>query len=376
VSESARLAARLRELLTHDGVPGVAAVHVSRTGVEAVAVDGVRRVDRRERVELGDRFHIGSNTKAMTALLAALAVEDGRLGWDTGAAEVLGGMARSPTLRQLLTHSAGLAGYGDDEEIAAVVVPDGSPPEQRAAFARIALAEPPLSVHGTSHAYSNAGYAIAAAMVEEATGEAWEEAIGSRIFVPLDIDGRVGWPCLHAADAPLGHRLVDGALQAHHPATDGYALPAWARPAGDVSLSIVDYGTFLVDQMSGLAGRGRLGSEAMYATLHAADAPDEEGGVGYALGWGVRHTDSGPMSMHSGSADTFYAIVVLAPQLDRGIGVVANSYTEAHEGAVNALVKEFLVGDSDQRSAGTRRGIRPRRRRGGCGERRSRAGRV
>jgi hypothetical protein len=60
VSASERLAASLRELLIHDGVPGVAAIHVSRAGVEAVAVDGLRRVDRPERVELEDRLHINA----------------------------------------------------------------------------------------------------------------------------------------------------------------------------------------------------------------------------------------------------------------------------------------------------------------------------
>lgn len=343
VSDHDRLHADLHELRTSAGIPAAAAVTVSASAIEAVAADGVRRSDRPDPVGVGDRFHIGSNTKAMTALLAALAVERGEIAWDTGVGEILDAVPRSPTLRQLLTHSAGLPPYGEDDEVAAIVLPAGTPTEDRAAFARIALAESPLFEAGTSHAYSNAGYAVAAAMVEEASGEPWEDGLRSRIFEPLAMDGRVGWPALHAADAPLGHRLVDGVLEPHDPATDGYALPAWARPAGDVSVSIGDYGTFLVDQMAGLRGHGRLGPEAMYRYLHSPDPPDHEDGVGYALGWGVRHTDRGPMSMHSGSADTFYAVVVLAPELDRGASVFANSYSDEHQSAVNALVKSFFA---------------------------------
>ena len=45
------------------------------------------------------------------------------------------------------------------------------------------------------------------------------------------------------------------------------------------------------------------------------------------------------MSMHTGSAETFYAVVLLAPQLDRGIGVFANSYTDEQVLAVNNIAK-------------------------------------
>ena len=339
----ATLHLELHELRTGAGIPAVAAVHVSASGIESVAVDGVRRADRPTPVEPTDRFHIGSNTKAMTALLAALAVEDGALAWDTAAGEIFAGVPRSPTLRQLLTHSAGLPPYRDDEDLAAVPVTDGSPREQRAAFARFALSDASIFEAGTAHEYSNAGYAIAASMVESATDEAWEEGLTSGIFGPLGMDARVGWPALHGTDAPLGHRLVDGVLQPHDPATDSYALAPWLRPAGDVSLSVGDYGTFLADQLAGLAGRGRLGSTAMYRSLHTADPSDEEDDTGYAPGWGVRETAEGPMSMHAGSAETFYAVVLLAPQLDRGIGVFANSAADEHALAVNALAKAHVA---------------------------------
>ena len=43
---------------------------------------------------LDDRFHLGSNTKAMTALLAAILVEEGALRWDSSMAEVFPETAR------------------------------------------------------------------------------------------------------------------------------------------------------------------------------------------------------------------------------------------------------------------------------------------
>jgi D-alanyl-D-alanine carboxypeptidase len=191
-------------------------------------------------------------------------------------------------------------------------------------------------------ALSVAGYVIAVAMVETRTGEAWEEALGTQIFSQLGLDGQIGWPALHASDAPLGHRLVDGKLQPHDPATDPYALPAWMAPAGDVSLSIGDYGVFLADQLAGLGGRGRLGAASLYQGLHTPDPPDDEGDLGYARGWGVRMTADGPMSMHTGSAETFYAVAVLAPDRDLGVALVANAYSEDVELAVNGLLRDLV----------------------------------
>ena len=331
---------KLMALRAEAGIPALAAVEITSAGIVDVACDGVRRSDGVDAVRADDRFHIGSNAKAMTALLAARAVERGLLRWETTAADVLG--VGKPTLRQLLTHAAGLLPYGEDDEVAVVEITEGTPADQRATFARRALTEEPLFEPGAGHAYSNAGPTVAAAMVEALTGVPWETALSTELFAPLGIDGRVGWPILHADDAPLGHRLEDGVLVPHDPSTDAYALPIWLRPAGDVSMSIGDYGTFLADQLAGLRGAGRLGSQAMYRYLHTPDAPDEGGSVPYALGWGVGSSLGRPISQHTGSADTFYAVVVLDVERDRGLAVLGNSYTDAHERAVNTIAKAFL----------------------------------
>jgi CubicO group peptidase (beta-lactamase class C family) len=334
---------RVREVRGAAGVPALAAVRVSSARVEETALEGVRRADRDEEVEATDRFHIGSNTKAMTAMVAALAVERGAITWDTTAAEVLG--VGAPTLRQLLTHASGLRPYGDDEDIAAVGTLDGTPAEQRAAFAARALTEEPLFEAGTRHEYSNAGLAVAAAMVEAATGQHWEDALRAELWQPLGMDARVGWPADHTPAGPFGHRLVDGTHVPHDPATDDYRLPDWMRPAGDVCASIGDYGIFLADQLDGLAGRGRLASASAYRYLHTPDDPDEADDVAYGLGWGVRRSATGAVSMHTGSAETFYAVVVLEPGRDRGMAVVANGYGEEQVVTINAIVKEFLAAD-------------------------------
>jgi beta-lactamase family protein len=82
------LAATVEHRRLADGLPALAAAVVRSGGVET-AVLGVRDVETEAPVAEDDRFHLGSNTKAITATVAALLVERGTLGWDTAARDVL-----------------------------------------------------------------------------------------------------------------------------------------------------------------------------------------------------------------------------------------------------------------------------------------------
>ncbi len=314
---------------------------MSSSGVHSAAIVGVRRTDRPAPIEPGDRFHIGSNTKALTALLASLTVEAGGLNWDTAAGDVLG--VGDPTLRQLLAHSSGLGPYTDDTELEQLTIPDAPPAEQRAAFARLVLQEPPRFEPAARHQYSNAGYVVAAAMMEAATGQGWESALRTKIFEPLGLHPAIGWPASHSATAPLGHWERAGHYRAHDPAADPYEVPPWLAPAGGVSLSVGDYGLFLADQLAGLSDQGRLGPNRIYRQLHTPDPPDNDDAPAYALGWGITQGASGPVSQHAGSGGTFYAVAVLQTRLDRGLAVLANSARSADISAINALAKSFLA---------------------------------
>src|SRR5690349_14864330 len=78
-------------------------------------VAGVRKRGTAERITLDDRFHLGSCTKAMTATLVAMLVEEGKLNWTTTLGELFADTVKpmhpvweKVTLRQVLAHRAGL----------------------------------------------------------------------------------------------------------------------------------------------------------------------------------------------------------------------------------------------------------------------------
>ena len=96
-------------------VPAMAAALVTSKGLIAVGVVGTRKRGTEIAATLNDQWHLGSDTKAMTATLVAKLVEEGRLKWDSTLAEVFPDLsadfhpeARAITVLQLLSHRSGL----------------------------------------------------------------------------------------------------------------------------------------------------------------------------------------------------------------------------------------------------------------------------
>ena len=179
------------------------AVATRAGGVLEIAVSGVRRQGKPDAVGAEDLFHLGSNTKAMTATLIGILVEKGALSWNATPLEVFPEWKdsilpeyRDITMTDLLSHHAGLAGYEDDSsaEFRDLKSLRGSPLDQRMEFARRALHRKPAVAPKTRFLYSNGGYAVAAAMAERAAKEGYEFLIQYRLFGPLGMHPVAGWP--------------------------------------------------------------------------------------------------------------------------------------------------------------------------------------
>lgn len=91
--------------------------------------------------------------------------------------------------------------------------------------------------------YSNAGYSIAAAMAERATGVQFETITAQRLFTPLSIAGSAGWPAALRPDARWGHTGGARVYVAEDP-FGAYQLPSIIAPAGDISMTRDHYAEF------------------------------------------------------------------------------------------------------------------------------------
>jgi CubicO group peptidase (beta-lactamase class C family) len=319
-------------------LPALELCVIDADGIVDVTSDGVRKAGGTAAVEESDLFHLGSMTKAMTATMLSTLVQEGKLSWDMtmtqafpAIASVMDSRYRNVTLEQLLTHTSGLPGYTADPEWESIPPFTGTPAQQRQAFARMLLTRPPIGPAGV-YRYSNAGYAVAAAIAERVTGKTWEQLMQQRVFGPLKIRAAYGWPLLSGDDEPWGHRIKNGVVTPHDP-SDHYRVPVVLAPAGDVSMSILDYSAFARLHLAGLENiDGSVLSAADIQRLHQPV-------LAYSCGWHEELIDGVPTSWHRGTCDTFDTFVLLQPSRD--IGVIVFTNADGDDAAAKALFAEM-----------------------------------
>lgn len=316
--------------------PAMSAAVITSTSIE-VYTTGVRRLGMPDPVRPGDAFHIGSDAKAMLATLIAQEVEQGRLRWDTTIAEVLPDAMtgarddyRSVTLADLLAHRSGLIALYTLEDLAAVPALRGSVRAQRLQFVAWAVQQSPAVIPGTNAVYSNAGYVVAATMLERVTGRSYEELLQRRLLEPLGIRAAFDWPAARDCRAPWGHAQLDGGLVPVDPRDPSSRIPAWANPAGNLSLSTRDFARFVRLHLRGLRGAPGLLQPATLTELHT---PHGE----YALGWAVAEVNGRTLSFHQGASGLFYALMIIDAEADVAAVVLANSDTDTIEIAATQL---------------------------------------
>lgn len=289
----------------------MAAAVLDAEGIVERAIVGVRKVGAADALDLGDRFHLGSLTKAMTATTIATVVEEGLLSWSSTPLSVLPELAdrldpalRGITLAQLLRHRAAIQPFISAAEFAELPAFSGSPLEQRLAFAGWLLENGRQGTVGAFR-YSNAGYSLAAAMVERVTGVQFETLMSQRLFTPLSIAGSAGWPAALRPDAPWGH---SGAARVYIPEDPfgAYQLPSIIAPAGDISMTLAHYAEFVRLHLRALRGDPQLLDAPTFEQMHTPEGD-------YAMGW-LRGTLGGADGYaHEGSAGTFDAVVLILP---------------------------------------------------------------
>jgi CubicO group peptidase (beta-lactamase class C family) len=324
----------LEEIQRETGVPAVAGIVVSHTAVLSQAAIGVRRLGDDDPITIHDRFHAGSNTKAMTATACASLVDMGTLSWQMTPLDVFPDLGekivpkyKSITLEMLLRHMAGIPPYMDDEADD-YILPDwkGITKEQEITYFSKWLLQnrKPINEPGTAFSYSNAGYSVATAMAETATGKSWQTLLQETLFLPLGIDAVVGsgWPALHDPNQPWGHHIQDGKL-VPHPPDDAYQLETFLAPAGDVSISLPHYGRFLQMHLKALHGKETILPGELIHKMHNYSQP------GNGMGWGVTTLRSlealGLFSTHAGSAGTFILVAGISHAEDRAVALATNA---------------------------------------------------
>jgi D-alanyl-D-alanine carboxypeptidase len=335
-------------LLAQVGTPALAVSVASSTQTLSSSVAGLRIATGTAQVSQGDLWHLGSNVKAMTAALAGVMVQRGQIAWDTTIGQVFPDLTQilpvyqPATLEDLLSHRAGVVPLTDLSELAKVPPFTGDLPQQRIQLVEWALAQPPIAPPGTTFVYSNAGYVVAAAMLERITGQAWEQAIIAQVLTPLGIFAKIGWPGTGDPNQPWGHIQINGQWIPNDPNVAANQFPGLLNPAGNLSMSVDDDTKWATMNLRGLEGvDSPILTAATIQKLHTPVGVPA-GQPGYALGWEVEVVDGHLVSFHQGSAGTFVAEVAVDSQRDRTVAVLANGGGDAPLAALDLVSLQLL----------------------------------
>ncbi len=320
------LASLVTDLRTEKKLVGLAAMVMVDGQVVASAADGERKIDSGVPIEVGDRWHVGSITKSITATMIARLVEAGQLKWTDTVGERFSDATIHPewkqvTLRQLLTHTSGApANFSLWLTLKKPALGPECTRERRKAVLDV-LAQKPSGIPGEKFTYSNVGYTIAGAMAESETGVSWEDLMKREVFEPHKLtDVGFGPPKSPSKtlDQPRGHQVLLGSKVSVDDSADNTPI---IGPAGTVHMTLANLCTYATEHLHGELGSGKLLTAETYKRLHTPELN------GYACGWMVKQpTDEIPYESywHNGSNTMWYALVVFIPGTNMVVAVTSN----------------------------------------------------
>jgi CubicO group peptidase (beta-lactamase class C family) len=321
-------------------IPALSYAVVNSGSTLEIAALGKHSVDLPDTATLNDRFHIGSNTKAMTAFMIASYVEKGKLKWTTKFFDVFPEWKEKSrpayaniTLQDLLSHKAAIQPFqGEDDP----QIPNftGTNPAKRKQFGEFVLTLEPIQPDAEHpFIYSNAGYTLATLMLEKVTGKSWEQLVEKVFNKDLKLNVKLSWPENQKQKDTWGHSTENGKLKPI-PSTFNYHLD-YTEPAGDLNIKLKDYIKFIQLNLAGLEGKNNYLTSATYTFIH-------KGIANYSLGWFNIYENGKEFSVHSGTgAFTYFTIV----HIDRGKGnayiIFTNSFNQDTQLAVRLLMRKL-----------------------------------
>ena len=295
--------------MTFHAVPGVSLAVIAEGKIAWTRSYGFLRAGAQPPVTTDTLFQAGALSKPVAAAAALALVDSGQLALDAPANTKLsswkipgptGASAAKVTLRQLLSHTAGLSvpyfsGYAPDTPPPTLLqVLDGQPP---------ANSNPVRVTHapGAKWQYSSGGFAVLQQLMLDATGEELPAILQRRLFIPASMTASTFTRPI-AVDSRVYPELAAAGL--------------WTTP-GDLARFVL----------------------ALRHSLDPADTPDRImqpataaamitpplAGSDYGLGIGVLGSGETLQLAHSGSTAGFRSSLVFYPRLGRGAIVMTNS---------------------------------------------------
>jgi CubicO group peptidase (beta-lactamase class C family) len=267
------------------------------------------------------RFRLGSITKQFTAMAILILQAQGKLNVKDFICNYLADCPstwKAITIHHLLTHTSGIPNYTELPYYLSTRATPSAPEQSIARFKDLPLDFQP----GDKWSYSNSGYVVLGYIIEQVSGQTYEDFLQQFIFTPLNLQ-----------DTGYDHNANDLAV--------GYRNRYSTLPADYIDMSIHHAAGALYSTVGDLyTWENALSTEQLIprAYLDEMFAPQaaipDSGGWAYGYGWLIG-TDLGrPVVLHGGEIEGFTTIVtryvddqiviiVLGNQEDKDVGLIA-----------------------------------------------------
>lgn len=323
----------ITHLMSLYDVPGAGVAIVQNGQVLYTQGYGTRNTQTGQLVTPDTQFAIGSVTKSFTALDILQLVDAGRVSLDAPVVTYLPDFklsdpeaTQSVTVRDLLAQTTGLPGTNDYAWYSGQITTLKQAVDY---VAHVSLAAKP----GTAHIYDNYNYAIAGYLVEQVTGQSWEDYTREHVLQPLGMTGAdfdIG-TMQQQPDYASPHDLdiLKGMQPIPFVSLQGIAS------AGAINASAREMANYLLFQLGdGTFNKNRLVSAALLNEMHTQQiafppmppiGPTGFQSQGYAMAWVTAGFHGYPVLWHNGSIDGFYTMVMFMASKNIGVAVLSNA---------------------------------------------------
>ncbi|MEK7661647.1 MAG: serine hydrolase [Pseudomonadota bacterium] len=314
---------------------------------------GYANVENRTPVNADTIFNVGSTTKAFTAAAIAIAVDEGKLAWDTPVREYLpsfrmGGEIghaddyASVNLRDMMSHRTGLGRHD-------LLWYNNKDLSREALLAHLSYLNTFAPLRA-KYEYNNLMVMLSGHALEKVAGISWEDYVKTKIFSPLGM-ARSNTSCdemVAAGNHANGHRLRNR--------TEQYSIPLRPEdrigPAGAINSSINDYAKWIALQLGKGSSNGvRLFSVAQSNTMWepsvlsggVPSSPELSRGY-YGLGWRIDNYRGMARVAHGGNLNGFASRITLFPEKNLGFVAFVNLGASPLPGHTTLDVTDMLLG--------------------------------
>jgi CubicO group peptidase (beta-lactamase class C family) len=283
-------------------IPGLALAVVHEGKAVKVQGYGWANIELNAPVTPETVFPLASVSKQFIAAGVLVMAQEGKLELDERLSRYLPGTPEAwaeITLRQLLTHTAGVA---RDDPLGMQVVPT-----ERALFQAVANLKLDAAP-GTRWAYSNLGYNILSLVIREVAGEPWDRFLDRRIFAPLGMAAtrRLSLTAI-VPNRAAGYVRVQGELRNGPVAARDLAAGGLVTTASDLARWAA-----ALDSDTPLRPASRT---AMWTPGRLKDGSPARarGSGGYGFGWMIGEFEGRRLLAHGGSRPGYTAYLAHFP---------------------------------------------------------------